>query len=469
MYDFDLTIIGGYYNRSKTFINEFILGVIDKSNNQENPIFYAFGSAAQGLVHADWRKINNQLKPYWKDVEYEKLTRKKKTIANEPEFLKFGNLTPDVWIDPRQSVVLEMRATELIKTSKYATKHTLRFPRIKFIRDDKNWYEACSMDELNKLTSNQSSGVQKIAVHYNVNEVSSVPKRPKRQPIAKPKPEINTYILSRTDIKQYDNICEGLEFCVLSTFRKNSKLTTEYLEKLILQHGGKLTANPGKPTFIIIAGDLTPRVQKFVHKRDYNIVSVNWLIKALEGDEPKTSLIPFHPRDMITTTIDLELELKSKFDKFGDSYTEKITEKDLKIILNDVAIPYFTKLELKSIEEDILGCKKIFNIFRPFHGVFYRNSGIQTYDIINLSRLIFISRGGSVEDLESTELTLSGNYITHIFVDTDNLSDKIFKIFLANLKNINVDVVKMIDYKWIIDCDKSNKILLYDNYLILLE
>jgi hypothetical protein len=41
---------------------------------------------------------------------------------------------PDLWIDPEDSVVVELRGAELISTTEYATGITLRFPRINKLR-----------------------------------------------------------------------------------------------------------------------------------------------------------------------------------------------------------------------------------------------------------------------------------------------------------------------------------------------
>lgn len=385
---------------------------------------------------------------------------------NVPSYLKLGNSNPDVVINPRNSIILEMKATELIKTSKYATTYTLRFPRIKFIRDDKNWDESCTLEELNKLSSNKSAGVQKIAKRFNVDDIPiQSPKKSKRQvrkPV--PRPAINP-ILSQCNV--IDNICDSLEFCVLSTIKKNIKLTIPYLKNLILSHGGKIAANPGKPTYAVIAGDLTLRLQEIIAKREYNVVSVNWLLRALDSDDQKSYLLPFHPRDMLSARPELEIEFKSNYDQFYDSYIEKVTEQELKTILSNIEVPSFTKLELYNIEEEILGNGNVYNIFRLFHGIFYKNSDIQTIDKINLSRLIFEARGGTVEyskkSKQSKEI-LPEMYITHIFVDR-NLIDKDFNMCLTNLRNIDVNVVKIIDYKWIFDCDKSNKVLPYKEYL----
>lgn len=64
------------------------------------------------------------------------------------------NIRPDVIIsDLSQSVILEVKAAELLLTDQYPTKCTLRFPRVVRIRysDSKLWNEAMTKEDLDKM------------------------------------------------------------------------------------------------------------------------------------------------------------------------------------------------------------------------------------------------------------------------------------------------------------------------------
>ena len=64
---------------------------------------------------------------------------------------------PDVYIaDVSQSVVLEVRAGEVVVSEEYPAGHTLRFPRVLKIRYDKPWNEAMTDKELLELIHNFS-------------------------------------------------------------------------------------------------------------------------------------------------------------------------------------------------------------------------------------------------------------------------------------------------------------------------
>lgn len=50
---------------------------------------------------------------------------------------------PDCWVRGlNRSVILQVKAAEMIVSDSYPTGHTLRFPRVVKIRYDKDWNEA---------------------------------------------------------------------------------------------------------------------------------------------------------------------------------------------------------------------------------------------------------------------------------------------------------------------------------------
>ena len=62
---------------------------------------------------------------------------------------------PDVFIsDIQKSIILEVKASELVVSDAYPTFYSLRFPRVVKIRYDKDWHEGMNQDQLNELISN---------------------------------------------------------------------------------------------------------------------------------------------------------------------------------------------------------------------------------------------------------------------------------------------------------------------------
>lgn len=99
----------------------------------------------------------------------------------------------------------------------------------------------------------------------------------------------------------------------------------------------------GPNTFLSIAGDRTFKVKKLIDTRAYNVASIEWLTKALGGTSVRSKLLDLGPKDMLATTPQFEQEFQKKFDKFGDSYTNAISEKDLKNILSKMDVKVSTR------------------------------------------------------------------------------------------------------------------------------
>lgn len=144
--DFDLLIIGGYYNDNRTAIDSFLLGVLIKGATDSDPhVLHAVCKIRNGLKRSEFREIINRLQPYQHKV----------TNNHRPNGIEWANASPHFWYEPTHSVVLQIKASELVKTTKYRTSHSFRFPRVveNGIRWDKAWFDTCSLKEFETFCS----------------------------------------------------------------------------------------------------------------------------------------------------------------------------------------------------------------------------------------------------------------------------------------------------------------------------
>jgi DNA ligase-4 len=70
---------------------------------------------------------------------------------------------PNVWLLPKHSVILEVKAPELVKTDQFAAGLTPRFPRVERIRwgqgnDEKPWHEAMTLKDVQEVNARRESG-----------------------------------------------------------------------------------------------------------------------------------------------------------------------------------------------------------------------------------------------------------------------------------------------------------------------
>ena len=86
--------------------------------------------------------------------------------------IQFGNAIPDVWIEPRHSLIVQVKATEITSTEKYKTGLTLRFPTLVKFRPDKPWYECMAFSELKDLY-NKNGGRLASGKHFDLLDYDS--------------------------------------------------------------------------------------------------------------------------------------------------------------------------------------------------------------------------------------------------------------------------------------------------------
>lgn len=120
-------------------------------SNEDLHKCYAVCRIRNGFSRNEFTSICEQLEPHWNTTRITQIGHRK--IYNNPPFLEWENAQPDVWIEPKHSIVLQVKASCATETRTYRTSHTLRFPRLMEIRRDKPWYDICTVDEFNKFCS----------------------------------------------------------------------------------------------------------------------------------------------------------------------------------------------------------------------------------------------------------------------------------------------------------------------------
>jgi len=160
--DLDVIVVGGFRGTGKLRggkIAEYLLGVVEEVQEKEDEEddgpkkpkklptrVLTFAKVGTGMSAAVMQRLRDKLGPHM--VAATSGARK----GAPPVYATTGAAgeTPDVWIDaPENSVVLTVKADlRLVDTKTFATKHSLRFPRVTGVRWDKPWFECLSDVEL---------------------------------------------------------------------------------------------------------------------------------------------------------------------------------------------------------------------------------------------------------------------------------------------------------------------------------
>ncbi|GIZ01999.1 hypothetical protein CEXT_814261 [Caerostris extrusa] len=125
MTELDLLIIGGYYGegRRSNVISHFLLGLASRSPDGDPCRFYSFCKVGSGYTLKELYELSGKLGDHWKTFD----------SKNPPIYYMMGNSRkelPDVWIEPSKSVIVQVKASEIIRSNFFALPHTLRFPRL---------------------------------------------------------------------------------------------------------------------------------------------------------------------------------------------------------------------------------------------------------------------------------------------------------------------------------------------------
>ncbi|KAK9809528.1 hypothetical protein WJX73_008973 [Symbiochloris irregularis] len=163
--EIDCLILGASYgegrrsargSNGKIIVSEFLvaLGVPAKP---EGPIesFISFAKVASGLTDEEREQLSERLMP---------ILRKNSGPGSEPkqcQVTRKAAARPDLWVtDPRKSVVLQVIGdARLIECRDFASRNSLRFPRITAVRfHDKDWSTITTEDELDKMKVQHSEG-----------------------------------------------------------------------------------------------------------------------------------------------------------------------------------------------------------------------------------------------------------------------------------------------------------------------
>ena len=413
----DLIIIGGYYGEGKRTINNtfsqtipnsinnipnsinnisnnimndfysdsvttFLMGIIKKLDNinPSKSIILPIVKVGSGYNMITLNIIRNKLRAYWKKYD----------SKNPPSL--YGNWKPaqsekpDVYIDdPSVSIILEVKAAEIVPSETFPAKVTLRFPRVVKTRFDKSWNDALQYDELIKLYDISLNNVKKNNELYksdsnndgNILQHKHIIKKGKRKNIMNSleseadsdissedfrgkknkKDEIYSRILpsfrdtDTTYVNKISNLFQGYQFLILlldDSVTLNSTMK-QNLEYLIVEHGGEKVQNYLSTVTHIISNKFDLRAQNILKLHDVNILKSKWVEDCVKNKK----IMKVSPKYLTYANKETKEIFSSTIDKYGDSFYEEIDVQTLEGIFENIKIKDIDK-EYESALTDLL-------------------------------------------------------------------------------------------------------------------
>lgn len=289
-----------------------------------------------------------------------------------PKWLNFTlKKKPDRLIPFSNAPIVQIRGSQ-ITFSPESLSFDVRFPRFIEIRNDKSIENMTTLTQVSEMAKRPNGMMQSTS---NSAELSQIRKKRK----------IGRAVLGGhqgADLKSIDRgnsrIFEGMTFWVVPSsagydpknlYLDKDKIKKDLEEKIYTNGGSRVQG--GKEdldNFLIVADHITQRVKNHIDTGKYDIIKSSYILDSIE----KKKKLPLYPKYMIFYKEDTKLESQKYADEFGDSYTEDVTDDDVKYVifslfkfklLNNFISQLDTSLFLEEYRPgDVLNVRVKFNI-----------------------------------------------------------------------------------------------------------
>jgi len=343
--EIDCLIVGGYFGTGRLragMLSHFLCcAVVKQTNSNEQTgetsaeakhdvkdfLYYSFCKIGSGYTHKELLDFNNRFANKWKPW----------TKKSAPNYILVTHEKPDVWIEPNDSCIVQVKATEFMASDKYKCGFTLRFPRLEKFREDKSWYECVTYQELIDLREKNAGKLASRFMEHEMNDefdqndgqrtiTMTTKKKEASRHQARPTVDSRFRGIDQQSVKTTSHFLSSLEFCVLEG---NSKYSKSDLEKIIYENGGSCVQNALSKTFCVLTDNPSSiRLRTLIKNRQTDVVHINWLVRCVE----QKKILPFFLSEIISSTEKTCQALNLLYDEFGDAFYTLTSENELKEI-----------------------------------------------------------------------------------------------------------------------------------------
>lgn len=342
----DCLVIGGYYGSGRLGggLSSFLCGLrVDESHAKQgkyNPQkFWSFFKVGGGMTANDYATIKHSTEDKW---------HKWDSKSPPTEYIELGGADlqfekPDVWIKPKDSVVIEAKAASVSTSEQFRYGMTLRFPRFKKLRNDKNWQSALSVTEFQELQAKTEQEHKNKAIKIDesrrasrkqrtIHEVKVVGYGTKDIQQAKHTGEISTV---------FENKDKNMTFHIMTESTKPEKKTKIELEEMVKAHGGKIVQSATAiPNTYCVAERRTIKVASLEKRGDTSILKPTWLFDCMKQNQrdlangkPEVVVPEELERHFYFLAPGQEHRYEDHVDGYGDSYARDTGVEELKELL----------------------------------------------------------------------------------------------------------------------------------------
>ncbi|XP_033837878.2 DNA ligase 4 [Periophthalmus magnuspinnatus] len=446
MDELDLLIVGGYWGKGRRagMMSHFLCAVAEapKPGETKPSVFHTLCRIGSGYTMQELYDLGLKLAKYWK------VYRKN----DPPASILCATEKPEVYIEPCNSVIIQVKAAEIVSSDMYMTNCTLRFPRIEKIRDDKEWHQCTTLAELDQFRTKASGKL--ASRHLSLED--RAPQKKKRKVPVKPKKLVGVIDHFKpqdlSGIQKETDMFEDVEFCVINGIEEHSKAE---LERGVASCGAIVVQNPGPDTYCVVVGSENTRVKNLIASNKHDIVRATWLLECLHRKE----VVPWQPRHMVSMTPSTREYFAKQYDQYGDSYSMDTDVEQLKEVFGRITSTAFD-LDVAQVEERYGWEDLVTSMFRPFTVYMDCFKDIseslepKAGTCLDIRRLEFEYHGGRVEPRLAEG-------VTHVVVESEDLI-----LELRMLRRTFRKKFKIVRESWITDSISAGFVLDDHDYLI---
>ncbi|KAI5810962.1 putative DNA ligase [Peziza echinospora] len=367
--ELDLLVVGGYFGNGKrggmlsSFLcalrvdGGYLAGVSDGKGEEGGSgggRWWSFCKVGGGMTASDYLKIQHDTEGKWKDYDPKRPPKEVFELAG-------GNAQferPDQWIHPTDSVVIAVKAASVSPTDQFRMQKTLRFPRFKCFKQDKDWRSAMTVTEFVAQQAKKAKEIEEGAggaggAQVEMNFDKRRGKTAGGAGGARKKREINVIgqetPTSLTSAPTTTSAAEG------GTAADRQLLTTPYgspltqlfsnrsfyvasdpapphgttktkqdLEHLIKLHGGKIQQSPSSsfPPTTVLADKRTVKVTALIRQAEHDILRTCWVFESISAGVLLPLEIDHHL--LFIAGEDTRVLAEGNVDGWGDSYAREL-------------------------------------------------------------------------------------------------------------------------------------------------
>ncbi|ODV86484.1 hypothetical protein CANARDRAFT_197242 [[Candida] arabinofermentans NRRL YB-2248] len=384
-----------------------------------NAKFVTLCAVANGFSSEDYKTIHELTRDKWHTWSDDCLP--------PTELIQFGKRIPEKWINPSDSVVIEIKARSIDLQSsgmKFATGTTLHGAYMYRLRGDKDCSTASTLAEY-RMASNKGKWDTTHTVQKKGTKRARVTQR-----------EMAIHALNngfQTFIDQSDNdstdddkvasskkpIFSNYVFCIKTDcFYRGEWRKISYLSQVLKSHGAATVRNhqaiiPEGRSLMIIADKVTLDVNHI--SKNYNLFTFQWCEDCIDAGE----IVKLRPGHILLGEKRLFEECKRNIDRFGDSITIELNPFTFKEILerNCDVLNWEEELELSTTSRSLHSddeSARVLDIYL-FHDLKFliveSSQGSETQKDILVSKII--GEGGAItnelDDCSICVISLDGN------------------------------------------------------------